>query len=121
MLFPLDAELEAYGPVRYVDDMASIGCIWSTIVTGQRFAMFTATAATSHMSDLFRESPSVRTVFTEIASESGCRVALFDDEQPEVIVFWPEGPRRIWIDHPWNDYFDFEVDGYCAAAIQAAR
>jgi hypothetical protein len=93
--FDLDAEVRRYlrsspGPPD------SIGCVYTTLDVGERYAVMTATAATSGMSRLFARSRGVNATFARIATRARALGLFFDDERDhDALVAWPGASRRV--------------------------
>ena len=97
-----------------------VGCVWTSLRVGERFAYLSATAATSPMSRLFAGSPAVQGVFTGIASRAACRAAYLYDESQHYHLLWP---RRRTVEPPAEEEFllaDDNIDEFCAAVLSAA-
>lgn len=121
--FPLDEALREYGGHRIADgagQYALVGCIWSSVVYGDRYVLFRGTAATTDMSNLFRNSASVRSTFAGIGATASASVVLFDDEQGLPVEIWPRAGRVALAATPESYYDDedgLKVDRYCAAVL----
>ena len=100
--------------------LVPVGCVWTSLRAGERFAYLSAAAATSPMSRLFEASPTVQSVFTGIAARAGCRAAYLYDESERYRLLWPS--RRAVEPPPDEDEFLLEhrVDDFCAAVLAAA-
>ena len=98
--------------------LVPVGCVWTSLRCGERFACLSATAATSDMSRLFAASPAVQDVFTGIASRAACRAAYFYDESEHYRLLWPT--QRAIESPPEDDFPEDQIDGYCAAVLAAA-
>jgi len=125
-LFPTDEHIVAHGGVERQSDPASgrvaIGCVWSTVKCGDRFALFRGAAATSRMSRLFESSPSVRTTFARIGQDAGAWLVAFDDEQLDLIGVWPSTGRMssCTVDEPGRECeHEVQVDQYCGDLLRA--
>jgi hypothetical protein len=125
-LFPTDEYIAAHGGIERLSDPASgrvaIGCVWSSLKCGNRFALFRGTAATSGMSRLFESSPSVRATFTRIGQVAGACLVLFDDEQLDLVGVWPRTGRMSSraVDESGQDYArEVQVDQYCGDVLRA--
>ena len=121
-LFPTDSDLLSYAAdhSREVHDgKLSVGCVWCSIRSEQRFLAFRATAATTAISLLFESSVSVKATFAEIGVHARASLVMLDDEQPPSQVgIWPKVGRFSLppdID-PFKDY-----DSYYSALIERAR
>ncbi len=89
-LFPPDGQVEAYSPERkLINGLVRIGCVWSTLIVEGNLVIFRATAATTGMSLLFEESPSVRNTWISIAQKAGALLLLLDDERFDNRAIWP--------------------------------
>lgn len=127
-LFPSDQHLVAYGSIRQFDDPQSgrlaIGCVWSSIRCGERYALFRATAATTDMSLLFQESRSIRETFVQIGREAGAALVVFDEEKDDRVGIWPREGRMANSIGP-DDFLGpvvepHEIDRYCSALVAGA-
>jgi hypothetical protein len=124
-LFPSDERLIAHGSLADFDDpqtgRLAIGCVWSRIRCGEKYGLFRATAATSEMSRLFDESPSVRDTFIRIAKDAGAALLLLDDELGKNLGIWPREGRLASsvnleeLSYPLVD--PVEIDQYCSALL----
>ena len=121
--FPLDETLREYGNLRIADgagQYALVGCVWSSVVYGERYVLFRGTAATTEMSILFRDSASVRSTFAGIGATASAFAVLFDDEQELPIEIWPRAGRVALAATPeafHDDERELNVDQYCAAVL----
>ena len=125
-LFGSDERIAEHGGIDGMSDPATnrvaIGCVWSKFRCGDRFVLFSATAATSAMSRLFESSPSIRAAFTQIGREAGALLVAFDDEQGALVGVWPCTQRMgaCVLDEMVRDAdFELLVDPYCTAVLQA--
>jgi hypothetical protein len=102
-----------------VNGSVPIGCVWTSLLIGKRFAYLRAVAATSDMSRLFAESNAVQGVISRMASNAGCYAAYLDDETERYHFIWPT--RRTF---EWADDIDYHledsVDTFCNAVLSAA-
>jgi plasmid maintenance system killer protein len=79
MRFPFDTYLEKYSANRHPDYLANyqgevycrVGYVYLGIQCSQSYAEFSFTAATTQMSLLFQDSPSVHQVFRSILAKAG--------------------------------------------------
>lgn len=115
-------EVAGYGAETGVEPergLVGVGCVWTSLSVGKRFAYLTARAATSVMSRLFAASPAVQAVFTGIASRAACHAAFLYDETEQYHLLWP---IQRTVELPFDDPFlqENDIDGLCAAALSAA-
>ena len=126
-LFAADEQLTEYAkesPLAPVDGRIQVGCVWTSIECGSRFALVRATAATTTMSWLFERSASVRKTFGEAGRAGGALLVTFDDEQADFTSAWPL--RGRFAPTAERDTFEDEelklkVDAYCADLVASAR
>ncbi|HEU5117766.1 MAG TPA: hypothetical protein VFT74_14160 [Isosphaeraceae bacterium] len=92
----------------------AVGCVWSSINRGDRYALFEATAASSNISSAFLDSPKIRAVFLQIAQESEALLLAFDDERCSRALVWPlkARTREFDIDEFCNDEGKMDIDQY---------
>ena len=120
-LFPTDVDLLKYAAdqSREVQDgKLSVGCVWCSIRSEQRFLAFSATAATTAMSLLFERSAAVKATFADIGRRAGASLVMLDDERPPSIIgIWPSIGRFSLQPgtRPFEDY-----DSYYSALIERA-
>ncbi|ADG67777.1 hypothetical protein Plim_1947 [Planctopirus limnophila DSM 3776] len=125
-LFAPDDRIAEHGGNDRLSDPVSgrvaIGCVWSSLRCGDRFALFRGTAATSGMSHLFESSPNIRAAFTKIGQDAGAWLVAFDDEQDDLLGVWPHA-RRMGegvVDELVRDCeYELRVDEYCDAVLRA--
>jgi hypothetical protein len=121
--FSLDEAFREYGSHGIADEAgpaALVGCVWSSVVYGDRYVLFRGTAATTQMSILFRDSASVRSTFVRIGATASASAVLFDDEQGLPIEIWPRAGRVAPAETPAafdDDEDGLNVDRYCAAVL----
>lgn len=109
-------------PYRLEDGRTGIGCMWTSIDAGRRFAAIQMTAATSDMSRLLEAGSDARYVFLQIASKGGARALLFDREKELVEQLHPSPPSTSrgagrWVERPdeerhcFVDDWNIDIDG----------
>lgn len=109
-------------PCRLEDGRTSIGCMWTSIRAGRRFASIEMSAATSDMSRLLEAGSDARSVFLQIASKGGTRALLFDREKELVEQLHPSPPSTSrgagrWVERPdeerhcFVDDWSIDIDG----------
>ena len=104
LMFPSDSFLVADAdgfPSRHLDDgTISVGFIYLTIGSwSPELVVFDLTAATSGMSRLFEDSPSIRARFVSVLEDHGGICGVFDDEDKTDHVgylLWPNPPEDKW-------------------------
>jgi hypothetical protein len=125
-LFPSDDQLAASKTTEGCDDpqtnRIAVGCIWSCLDCGDDYVRFCATAATTGMSVLFAQSPSIRDTFVQIGQEACAALVAFDDggESGDHIGIWPREGRIEFapsVDESSNSDLKFDVDRYCGALV----
>ena len=126
-LFAADEPLTEYAeesPLAPVDGRVQVGCVWTSVECGSRFALIRATAATSEMSRLFERSASVRKTFSEAGRAGGALLVMFDDEREDFVSVWPL-PGRFALagkrDSFEDDELKLKVDAYCSDLVASAR
>lgn len=117
-LFPPDELLEGYskdtGRAR-VNGLIPVGCIYSSFKVGEQILVFRAAAATTDMSRLFEQSPSVLETWRMIAAQAGALLLLLDDEKFDNWAIWPVERR---LGRP--DYVGSSDDARYLALVRAA-
>ncbi len=127
-LIPRDEVLTAYeqsgSPVSAEGGLVAVGCVWCDLRAGDEWAVFRATAATSDMSRLFERSPSVRALWSQVASKAQATALLFDTEDLEGWELLHPGSGRVTRpdEEPYEleDRLHLNIDGYFAEALQEA-
>lgn len=126
-LFAADEHLTEYAkefPLAPVDGRVRVGCVWTSVECGSRFALVRATAATSAMSLLFEYSTNVRKTFSDIGQSGGALLVTFDDERQDLVSVWPCQGRFAPSGEPESfedDKCKSKVDGYCADLLASAQ
>jgi hypothetical protein len=121
-----DAELTEYDKdsrMARVPARVPVGCVWTSVRCGKRFAVVRATAATTGMSRLFERSQSVRSTFMHIGQVGGALLVLFDDEQGDFGCVWPHTGRLAFsgdAEDFYDDTFELETDRYCEHLLTSA-
>ncbi|MCA9616064.1 MAG: hypothetical protein H6721_08730 [Sandaracinus sp.] len=125
-VFREDAEVQ-----RYLRTMpgstGSVGCVYTRLEVGERFACLTATAATSGMSRLFAASRGVSATFERVAVRARAFAVLFDDESDhDVSLVWPGEARRVptLVDaggYPWSRVDEVVAEQLRLAGLRASE
>jgi hypothetical protein len=103
-------------------DMIMLGCIWTSVYAGNRFAAITSTAATTGMSLLFQRSPSIKKTWTGLAQKMKAIALFFDQEEGDQwnLIY----PARRKVMRPDDDAYWIDeslmVDAYYQDAIRLA-
>lgn len=128
-LFTPDERIAEYGGNGGSDwlsdpttDRVAVGCVWSSLRWGDRFALFRGTAATTGMSLLFESSPNIRTTFARIGREAGALLVAFDDECGDLVGVWPQSGRSgvsVVSELVRDSECELRVDTYCKAVLGA--
>lgn len=127
MLFKRDKILREYEADYNYDsqsDKVAIGCIWTSIYTGQKLAVITFAAATTNMSLLFQRSPEIQKTWDELVMETNSLALFFDTEEGDewYLLF----PRKKKVERPYDEsyYFDnalhVNVDEYYLNVLEVA-
>ncbi len=126
-LFAVDEHLTQYAnesSLASVDGRVQVGCVWTSVECGNRFALVRAIAATTGMSLLFERSTSVRKTFIDAGQSGGALLVTFDDEREDFVSVWPlrgrfgpAGERDSFED----DELELKVDAYCADMVASAH
>jgi hypothetical protein len=123
-LFGRDDRLAEYAreiSAPSIGDRVQVGCVWTSTNCGSRFVLIRARAATSNMSRLFEQSPSIRATFVGAGRAADALLVMFDDEQEEFLALWPRAGRFAARDWALVDQVDdLSVDDYCAELIASA-
>jgi hypothetical protein len=99
--------------------LVPVGCVWTSLRWGDRFAYLSASAATSDMSRLFAASSAVQAVFAKVASRADCHAAYLYDESEHYRLIWPT--ERTFESPPEDEFLlDDQIDRFCAAVLTAA-
>jgi hypothetical protein len=83
--------------------LVAIECVLSSIDCGEQYALFEASAVRSNMSVAFRESPSIRTIFLQIAQLSNALLIAFFDGRCDRALIWPREARTR----------EFDINDFC--------
>lgn len=126
------------------DQTASIGCVWTHVVTGERYAVIQFTAATSDMSRLFERSQNIRAIFVNLAEKSKVLAMQLDTEDldenyqamaPDTFynmayLLYPEDRKIRWLgpddflaepqSQQNSKLFSYDVDAMVLAFLQSA-
>lgn len=102
---------------------AQIGCVWTSLWAGENLAVVHATAATSSMSRLFRDSSSIRSSWADIFRESRAEALFLDTEHETWDLLAPRAQRVQKPDAEefcFADDYHVSVDHYYRAAMTLA-
>jgi hypothetical protein len=97
-----------------------VGSIYVSQSIGSLYAIISATAATTEMSLLFEESPSVREAMRDVGRSAGALSVLLDRETAHYVQLWPD-PRQISLADHAVDVREEDIDAWCGAVLAAAR
>lgn len=120
LLFAPDERLLRDDWARMPDGRVSVGYIYTRLWLGVRDAIVTYTAATTGMSRLFDESPSVRETFRSIGVAADATSVSLDRERGDLVQVWP----RSVTTPGFSSYYAIAdepagVDAYAAALREA--
>jgi hypothetical protein len=110
---------------RRIGPIVEIGYIYLWVHLGHRYSELAFTAATSTMSLLFLESPSIRGQFLNLLHGAGGLAGVFDIETDEFPIL-SDPDRKIRIDRcaqfeddrePDGDRSDLNIDGFASALL----
>ena len=110
--FASDGALARYSEAAGVE-VIELGGIYVSQSVGTRYALLRATAATTEMSLLFEESPSIREAMRDIGRGAGALCVLLDRETDRYPQLWPE-QRQIRVVRTFED-----DDAWCRAVLAA--
>jgi hypothetical protein len=99
-------------------ELVEVGCLYVSRSIGLRHALLRATAATTDMSLLFEESPSVREAMRDIGRAAGALCVLLDRETDQYAQLWPE-QRQISLASHAGVVPEDDVDAWCGAILAA--
>lgn len=115
-------EYEARYNIYGRHDTIMLGCIWTSVYAGNRFAAIKSTAASTEMSLLFLRSPGIKKTWTDLAKVMGAVALFFDQEEgDEWDLFYPAN-RKVM--RPDDDAYWIDdgliVDEFCQDAVRMA-